>query len=622
MRCPSCSAENSASADQCSRCGAPFEEDATAERPIRVVSTDPVPSPVEGCDAFQSQDARESSGLGRQPFAPGQSLGSRYTLVDYLGKGGMGVVYKAHDRELGRPVAIKLIREDLSGKPGMLVRFRRELELAQLVSHPNVCRVHDLGQAEGVHYLSMEYLEGHTLADLISEVGRLSPRQTLDIADQICEGLQAIHSQAIVHRDLKPTNIAITPSGRVVVMDFGIARRELDLEVTDPGMMVGSYSYLAPEQIPGGKVDERTDIYCLGLLLYEMLTGRRPPGDEEKTPLAFRGKQAKCPPPTHHEAEVRPELDELVMNCLAWHPDDRLQSVADVQAGLNEHRDQLERDTGSRKKAAERHPIDWKLRKWAAAAMGVLALVALAFFFAPREPVQVPQETSVSARPVAVLPFEFDGEEPEYSYLADMTTEALMAGLQSVRTLSVPPYNTVGSFADAGRLWNRPWVDVTRELGVDEVVRGRVSVDAERFKVELWLTTADGTNVWEASREGLLNRPLQTMEWLQDALLKHFEVASTTVSLSQIRSPSLEAFQTYLRANESYLKWDIEENLERALALYRQATELDPGFAAAHALLARALVTQFYQTYDPALMVEAAREISRPTARRSRTKAR
>jgi tetratricopeptide (TPR) repeat protein len=151
--------------------------------------------------------------------------------------------------------------------------------------------------------------------------------------------------------------------------------------------------------------------------------------------------------------------------------------------------------------------------------------------------------------------------------------------------------------------------DVTRELGVDEVVQGRVSVDAERFKVDLWLTTAGGDNVWEASREGSLARPLQTMEWLKSALLQHLEVASTTVPLSQIRSPSVEAYQTYLQANDSYSKWDIEEHLEQALDLFRQATELDLDFAAAHALLARALVTQFYQTYDPALMAEATQEM-------------
>jgi serine/threonine-protein kinase len=521
----------------------------------------------------------------------------------------MGVVYKALDRELGRPVAIKLVREDLSHKPNMQVRFRREVELARLVSHPNVCRVHDLGQAEGTLYLSMEYLEGHTLADLISEVGRLSPRQTLDFAEQICEGLRAIHSQDIVHRDLKPTNIGITPSGRVVVMDFGIARRELDLEVTGPGMMIGTYSHLAPEQIPGGKVDERTDIYCLGLLLYEMLTGLRPPGDEEKTPLAFRGKHAQCPPPSHHEVEVRPELDKLVMKCLSWQPDDRPQTVAEVQANIRKHRELLGRETGSREKTAERQPIAWKRIKQSAIVIGIVALATLGVWYAWQELNPIPEVVSTSIRPVAVLPLELEGSQPEYSYLANMTSEALMAGLQSVPTLSVPPYDTIQSFANAGRIQDRPLDDVTRELGVDEVVHGKVSVEAERFKVDLWLTTADGDNVWEASREGSLARPLQTMEWLKSALLEHLEVDSTAASLIQVRTPSVEAYQTYLEGIEAYDKWDIEEQLERAVELLGEAIQLDPDFAAAHALLAKVLVTQFYQTYDPALMVEAAREV-------------
>ena len=597
MRCPSCGSENLELAETCPQCGAPLDE-RTEERPF--YSTPPGSDPSLSRDSDSSPSSERTGGVS---LAPGRSLGSRYTLVDYLGKGGMGVVYKAHDRDLDRTVAIKLIREDLSNKREMLVRFRRELGLAQLVSHPNVCRVHDLGEAEGTHYLSMEFLEGHTLADLISEVGRLSPRQTLEIGDQICRGLEAIHSQGIVHRDLKPTNIGITPSGRVVVMDFGIARRDLDLDVTGPGMMIGSYSYLAPEQIPGGKVDERTDIYCLGLLLYEMLTGRRPPGDDDRTPLAFRGKTAHCPPPGRLEAEVSRELDDLVMRCLAWSPADRFENVEAVRSAIQECRDVLSRETGPREESS-RYPGISRLPRWVIPVIGGSLIAVLAYFL-----ILFLGDGPASARPVAVLPLSFEGQEPEYAYLANMTTEALMAGLQSVPSLAVPPYETVLEFTQSGQLEERPIAELTRELGVQEVVQGKVSVDEDRFLVDLWLTTSDGENIWEASHEGNLTRPLQTVELLKKSVLEYFEITEPAVSLSQIRSPSVEAYQTYLQARDHYAQWDIEEHLEEASNLFRKAIDLDPDFAAARALLARTLVTKFYQNYDSSLVAEASQQV-------------
>jgi len=200
MRCPICGAPDYDPYTGCSDCSA-FEENLTKERPARAI---PIELPLSG-----EADRDGKGSLQNSVFAPGQSFGNRYTIVDRIGQGGMGVVYKAHDLELDRTVALKMIRQDQADKPESLIRFRRELRLAQQVSHPNVCRVHDLGDSEGVHYISMEYLEGHTLADLIEEMGRLSVRQTLDIADKVCAGCEAIHAQGIVHRDLKPSNIAI-----------------------------------------------------------------------------------------------------------------------------------------------------------------------------------------------------------------------------------------------------------------------------------------------------------------------------------------------------------------------------------------------------------------------------
>ena len=240
----------------------------------------------------------------RVSFAPGQAFGDRYTVIEEIGAGGMGQVYKAVDRKLGKPVALKLIRPHLAARAGGAERFRRELALAREVTHPNVCRVHDLGEIDGILYISMEYIEGQTLDRLVQSVGHLSPRQAISLGRQICAGLQAVHERSIVHRDLKPGNIMVGRSGHALVMDFGMAYQHGDQRLTDAGVVLGTMAYLSPEQARGQPTDPRSDVYAVGLMLYEMLTGRRPPGDGIALPLALRESGERCPPPSRFAPEV------------------------------------------------------------------------------------------------------------------------------------------------------------------------------------------------------------------------------------------------------------------------------------------------------------------------------
>ncbi len=266
-------------------------------------------------------------------FAPGTLFSDRYTIVERIGGGGMGVVYKALDRELQRPVALKLLRAEAAGRAASLERFRRELDLARQVTHLNVCRVHDTGESEGLRYISMEYVDGQTLDELIQSVGSLSPRQTVTMARQVCAALRAIHECSIVHRDLKPSNIMLDRSGRAVVMDFGIAYHPGGDKITMEGEVLGTLAYLSPEQADGEKVDGRSDVYALGLILFEMLTGRRAPGDNKRIPMALREKEI-CPPPSQFTPEVAPALDRVVRRCLERDRDRRYESVDELDHEL------------------------------------------------------------------------------------------------------------------------------------------------------------------------------------------------------------------------------------------------------------------------------------------------
>ena len=267
-------------------------------------------------------------------FAPGHSFGERYTIVELVGAGGMGQVYKALDKRLNRTVALKLIRPGLQMKMASLQRFRRELTLAQQVSHPNVCRVHDLGEVEGALYISMEFIHGQALEDLMRSMGHLSPRQTITLGRQICAGLTAVHEREIVHRDLKPSNVMVDRSGHAVLMDFGMAYHPGDEKLTSEGSVLGTLAYLSPEHARGQTVDVRSDIYTLGVILYEMLTGRRPPGDDAPLPLALREVGERCPPPSEFTPEVPGVLDTIVLRTIERDPALRFSTAVELEQAL------------------------------------------------------------------------------------------------------------------------------------------------------------------------------------------------------------------------------------------------------------------------------------------------
>ena len=207
---------------------------------------------------------------------PGDVLGGRYEILQLLGEGGMGAVYKAMDRELDRPVALKLIRPQLAANPSILARFKQELLLAHQVTHKNVIRIYDLGDADGVKFITMEFVEGVDLRSLIQEKKKFSPEEAVEITQQICRALEATHAVGVIHRDLKPQNIMRDGTGRILLMDFGLARTIEGGGMTQTGALVGTMEYMSPEQALAKNLDQRSDLFTLGLILYELLIGKTP----------------------------------------------------------------------------------------------------------------------------------------------------------------------------------------------------------------------------------------------------------------------------------------------------------------------------------------------------------
>jgi predicted Ser/Thr protein kinase len=357
---------------------------------------------------------------GTEPFVvsvdlrPGMVFHGRYEILGPLGRGGMGMVYKARDRRLDEVVAIKVLRPDFGSDPTMAERFRSEIKLARKVRHRNVCAIHDYGEDQGLLYISMEYIEGVDLKQVLRQSGALPPLRGFEVAVQITEGLQAVHDAGIIHRDLKTPNIMTDAAGIARLMDFGVAKRVGEGAATVTGQIVGTPEYMSPEQAQGHKVDTRSDIYALGIVLYEIFTGHVPFRGE--TPISTILKHLNDPPPLEGpEATGIPEtLKPVLRRCLAKDPADRYPTARDVGEALREaqHPSRRQQPIATEVLRAPTLPRAMATRRRRALSPWLLAipLVAAGAFVvllrnpAPRDAASPPPTTVAAAVPATLPP--------------------------------------------------------------------------------------------------------------------------------------------------------------------------------------------------------------------------
>jgi serine/threonine protein kinase/lipopolysaccharide biosynthesis regulator YciM len=266
---------------------------------------------------------------------PGEVLGERYEIIQLLGEGGMGAVYKARDRELDRPVALKLIRPEMASNASMLARFKQELLLSRQVTHKNVIRIYDLGDADGVKFITMEFVEGQDLRSLIQEKKKFSPAESVEIMQQVCQALEAAHSVGVIHRDLKPQNIMREKTGRILVMDFGLARTMEGDGMTQVGALVGTMEYMSPEQALAKELDQRSDLFTAGLILYELLTGKMPFKADSMLASLIKRTQERAIPVSDLDNTIPPALSGIVTKCLETDPKVRYQTSAEMLRDLD-----------------------------------------------------------------------------------------------------------------------------------------------------------------------------------------------------------------------------------------------------------------------------------------------
>lgn len=262
------------------------------------------------------------------------ALEDRYQVMKELGRGGMGIVFQAYDKQLSEPVAIKILSPFLSTDSEALERLKREVSAARRVTHSNVIRIHDIGEAKGLQYVSMEYFPGDTLKEFIRKNPNLSFMQAYQIAAQICEGVEAAHRQGVIHRDLKPQNVIIDSKNQVKIIDFGLAHSAHLKGLTATGLIMGTPEYMSPEQVAGNKVDERTDIYSLGVILYELFTGRVPFTGDSAIAVGFKQMKDPPPPPRSINPQLSPQIEAVILRALEKEPMRRYPTVAELKSDL------------------------------------------------------------------------------------------------------------------------------------------------------------------------------------------------------------------------------------------------------------------------------------------------
>jgi non-specific serine/threonine protein kinase len=539
-----------------------------------------------------TNDNRRSS--ASTPFA------GRYNILDELGKGGMGVVYRAEDTRLKRLVALKFLPEELTRDQEAKKRFMREAQAAAALDHPNICTVHEIDEAEGKTYISMACIKGQSLKERISSESLRLEESTL-IALQIAGGLQEAHSKSIVHRDIKPANIMLTEDGQIKVMDFGIAKRDSGDDLTKPATILGTVAYMSPEQARGREVDLRTDIWSFGVVFYEMLCGKSPfkGGNEQGTLYSILNEEPEPILDTH--SPIPKIAEDIVNKCLRKEPAERYQTTAELLEDLR----LLAKESGKEGISDQTIPGINKAQKnrWIRIASilttAILIVTALAYvlFFSGTK-----QKLYEKPR-LVVLPFENLGSA-EDEYFADGMTEEITSRLAKISALGVISRTSAALYAGTEKSVEQ----IREELDVDFVLGGTVrwastpeGLGRVKITPEL-IQTSDDTFVWTDSFDRVVD---DVFEIQNDIAQKVVDALGITLLDSErdavVTHPteSIEAYQAFLRGR--YLAGRphyTEEVWAQVVQSFQQAAGLDPEFGLAYAELAKAHARVYFLRSD------------------------
>ena len=526
---------------------------------------------------------------------------SHYRIVEKLGEGGMGIVYKAHDTSLDRDVALKFLPLYLTSDSNEKERFHHEARAASALSHPNITTIYEIGEHEGQLFIAMEYVEGRTLKQLV-ESEPPSVKKALEIAIQVGEGLAAAHEKGIVHRDIKGENVMLTPKGQAKIMDFGLAKVKGATKLTKAGSTLGTAAYMSPEQAEGEEVDHRSDIFSFGIVLYELLTGKLPFRGEHHAALLYSIVNEDPPPLARFNEKASDDLQRIVSKALAKDRDERYQHVDDMLADMRRERKALDyAKTAHARSAALQPPQPAEppaeepapparrarpkraLAKYLVPAAIVAAAVILVVLINPFDlQIGLKKTSAQDRKSVAVLPFTNMSGDKEDEFFSDGVTEDIIAQLSNIGDLKVISRTSTMQYKNTTKNIR----EIARELNVATILEGSVRrADSQvRIVAQLIDATSD-KHIWAQTYDKELTQifAIQSDVARQIASALEAELSPREKErLAKQPTGNIDAYAYYLKGREYYSRYGKQEN-ENAIELFKKALELDPGYALAYA---------------------------------------
>jgi serine/threonine protein kinase/Tfp pilus assembly protein PilF len=577
VKCPKCHTDNPSDSKYCKECATQL------------------PS-IEGAAVTETMEAP------REELTRGTTFAERYEIIEELGKGGMGRVYRVEDIKLKQEVALKLIKPEIAKDKKTIERFRNELKTARKIRHKNVCGMYDLGEDQGTHYITMEYVRGEDLKRLIRKIGQLSAGQAIPIAMQICEGLAEAHELGFVHRDLKPQNVMVDEEGNARIMDFGIARSLEAKGITGAGVMIGTPEYMSPEQVEGKEIDQRSDIYSLGIILYEMVTGRVPFEGDTPFTIGVKHKSEIPTNPKELNTQIPEDFNRVILRCLEKDQENRYRSAGELRAEL----ETMEKGIPTTEKIVpKRKPLTSKeitvtfgLKKlWIpAAAIIVVVIIAIAVrkFLPKKEAPFLP-----TGKPsLAVMYFENTTGDESLNIWRSALSDLLISDLSQSKYIRVLPrdrlFGILGhlNLLEAQRYSSENLKEVASMGGASHILQGILTKAGENFRINTSLQESSTLEIVGSDMvEGKGEESFHSMvDELTRRIKGNFKLATEDIlddidkPVEKITTSSPEAYKYYVEGEKYHSKLDEHT----AIQFYKRAVAIDSKFASAYRSMAAA----------------------------------
>ena len=547
-------------------------------------------------------DTATIQGMDPTVLSPGSDFGPRYRIEALLGQGGMGRVYKATDKELNRTVAIKVVRQGVVGEADAMNRFKQELVLASKISHKNILRIHDMGEVAGMKFITMAFVEGQDLHQLIRDNPKMPLERVLKFAQQLAGALAAAHAEDVVHRDLKPQNILVDANDQVYIADFGLAKSYAEgaVGMTQTGAFLGTPRYMSPEQVEGKPTDGRSDLYAFGLILYEMVTGDVPFTGESTLKVMYQRLQERPKSPRSMNPDVPAWLDRVIMRCLEKETEKRYQNAYEILADLQGAQSVSGISVGGVSRSGisrggstiQIQLPEFASSRWIWVVGGVVALLILALALPPVRHMIFggggKGGTSVvsgvpplsSGRFVAVLPLQILGDSSQLGYVTQGIEEALSAKLFQMKDVRVTPTEAADKVDQ-----KQPLQKIARSLGANLLVQGALQASADKIRIIMNLEdVADGKRVWSREFDGVVGDLFTLEDQIYTQLVSGLDINPTNDELATAEArptDNVAAYDLYLRGRNSMRGHD-PKSIQSALDYFDQALKADSKFALAY----------------------------------------